>query len=139
MEMSKTPLRLTAGEENASYQVLKMTSEALQTTDQSEEKDVWFMEEGDDSVFYSDEDQDVKSNITCDFGANMCNPSGIRKAGEEHPGAEENLEMGKEVTPDNILAQQELQTPKTHPIDKEAEATLTHPEEKIARDQGKNM
>ncbi|XP_053296337.1 ermin [Pleuronectes platessa] len=80
METSQAPPkppRLTAQEENALVsQVLEIiggfTEEALQTLDQPEERDVWSMEEGDDSVFYSDEDQthqDVKGDASCEAGA----------------------------------------------------------------------
>ncbi|XP_040913877.1 ermin-like [Toxotes jaculatrix] len=148
--------RLTAEEENAVVsQVLEIiggiTLEALQTLDQPEERDVWSMEEGDDSVFYSDEDQthqEIKANTSSDFGANMSKNLMKSEAAEESvpqregdPGAEvfsdkENLAMEKEATSQFILTEQEeecpeLQTPKTEHIyqsdsaDSGTEANLT--------------
>lgn len=128
--MTSKDLRLTAAEENApsSSQVLEITLEALQTLDQAEERDVWLMEEGDDSVFYSDEEQtnqDKKSNSSCDFGAKKSKCPVNSEAHKEpilqregDPGAEaiidkENIEMEKEVSLQYILAEKELHAPKT--------------------------
>lgn len=131
MEMEKSTLpprdlRLAVEEENVlTSQVLEIT---LQTLDQPKETEVWFMEEGDDSVFYSDEDQahqDIKSNTSCDFGAKKIKCPVNSEAGEEpiqqresDPGADaitdkENVEMEKEVSQRFILAKQDLWTPKT--------------------------
>uniref|UniRef100_A0A8C2ZBM9 Ermin n=1 Tax=Cyclopterus lumpus TaxID=8103 RepID=A0A8C2ZBM9_CYCLU len=68
--------RLTVEKDALPSQVLEIiggiTFEALQSLEDPEERDVWSMEEGDDSVFYSDEDrahQDIKANTSCGFGA----------------------------------------------------------------------
>uniref|UniRef100_A0A4W6FNT6 Ermin n=1 Tax=Lates calcarifer TaxID=8187 RepID=A0A4W6FNT6_LATCA len=135
METSTPPKaqRFTAEEENALVsQVLEIiggiTLEALQTLDQPDERDVWPMEEGDDSVFYSDEDQthwDVKAS--CDFGVDVSEHLVKSEAAEEptpqregDPGTEifTDKEMEKEVTSQVIQTKQEeerqeLQTPKT--------------------------
>ncbi|XP_034430370.1 ermin-like [Hippoglossus hippoglossus] len=108
------PPRLTVEEENALVsQVLEIiggfTVEALQSLDQPEERDVWLMEEGDDSVFYSDEDQthqDVKGDASCDAGAEPVPQRDVDK---------DNLEMEKPTT---LLTEreeecQELQSQKT--------------------------
>ncbi|XP_026232734.1 ermin-like [Anabas testudineus] len=117
MEMKKRTmpsedLMLPVEQENASARVLEVTFDGLQTQDQLEETDVWLMEEGDDSVFYSDEDQthqDRKSNASCDFGAKKTKGAVTSEAAEEptsqkedDPGAEAvidkgNREMEKEV------------------------------------------
>lgn len=52
--------------------ISKITLEALQTPEEPEERDVCSIDEGDDSVFYSDEDQahkDIKANRSRDFVA----------------------------------------------------------------------
>ncbi|XP_062258980.1 uncharacterized protein LOC133967507 [Platichthys flesus] len=133
METSQAPPkppRLTAQEENALVsQVLEIIggieAEALQTLDQPEERDVWSMEEGDDSVFYSDEDQthqDVKAGDTsCDAGAEPV---------PQREGDKDKLEMEKPTT---LLTEreeecQELQSQNTElvhesdPIHAEAKA-----------------
>lgn len=145
MEMEKSTLppkhlRLTVEEENAlTSQVLEIT---LQTLDQPKETDVWLMEEGDDSVFYSDEDQihqDIKSNTPCDFAAKKIKCLVNSEAADEpilqresDPGAEvitdkENIEMQKEVLPQFILAKQELWTPKTETMCKSDSAEPQQP------------
>ncbi|CAB1418879.1 unnamed protein product [Pleuronectes platessa] len=117
METSQAPPkppRLTAQEENALVsQVLEIiggfTEEALQTLDQPEERDVWSMEEGDDSVFYSDEDQthqDVKGDASCEAGAEPV---------PQREGDKDKLEM---ETPTTLLTKREeecreLQSQKT--------------------------
>ncbi|XP_071327179.1 uncharacterized protein [Trachinotus anak] len=150
--MSPKAPRLTVEEENTLVsQVLEIiggiTLEALQTLDQPEERDVWSMEEGDDSVFYSDEDQThqgIKANTSCDFGADVSEHLVKSEAAEElvpqregDAGAEvfrdkEDLEMEKEATLSLQEEEcQELQTPKTEhvnqsePTDPGAAANLT--------------
>uniref|UniRef100_A0A3P8VQ40 Ermin n=1 Tax=Cynoglossus semilaevis TaxID=244447 RepID=A0A3P8VQ40_CYNSE len=67
--------RLTEEEENALVsQVVEIISgislESLKTQDKPEDRDAWSMEEGDDSVFYSDEDQgqqDREADTLCEF------------------------------------------------------------------------
>ncbi|KAK2839723.1 hypothetical protein Q5P01_013463 [Channa striata] len=107
---------LTVEEENTlSSQVLEITLGALQNFDQPEDSDVWLIEDGDDSVFYSDEDQthqDIKSNTYCGFG-----PEAAEDRSSQRyivPGAiipKANSE--KDVTPRTIQAEQELQMLKT--------------------------
>ncbi len=131
--------RLTVEEDALASQVLEIiggiTLEALQTMEEPEDRDVWSMEEGDDSVFYSDEDQahqDIKASTSCDFGANkrehLVNSVAAHEPiaqREDDPGEEsnqENPEMEKEVTRRVILTEQveerqELQTAKTEPMD----------------------
>lgn len=51
-----------------------ITLEALHTLEEPEERDVWSVGEGDDSVFYSDEDQaqrDARANTPCTFGEEL--------------------------------------------------------------------
>ncbi|XP_044073482.1 ermin-like [Siniperca chuatsi] len=166
MEMETTTMppkasRLTAEEDALASQVLEIiggiTLEALQTLEEPEERDVWSVEEGDDSVFYSDEDQahqDIKANTSRDFGANVCEhhvnsvaadesiPQREDDPGEESIIDKEKSEMEKEVTWQVILAEQEeereeLQTPKTEPMDQsdladpEAQSNLT-PEKSVS-------
>ncbi|XP_056246075.1 uncharacterized protein LOC130178026 [Seriola aureovittata] len=137
METSTMPpkaTRFTVEEENALVsQVLEIiggiTLEALQTLDQPDERDVWSIEEGDDSVFYSDEDQthqDIKENTACDFSAHMTEHLVKSEAAGEpvpqregDPGAEvlSDKEEEKEVTPTVQEEEcQELQTPKTEHV-----------------------
>lgn len=79
-EMATSPVaprasRLTEEEENALVsQVVEIISgislESLKTQDKPEDRDAWLMEEGDDSVFYSDEDQgqqDREADTLCEF------------------------------------------------------------------------
>jgi len=79
METEKSPvfpaaLRLTQEEEDAmASQVLEIISGitlgALQTLEEPEQRDAWSVEEGDDSVFYSDEDlQNSRADRPCDDG-----------------------------------------------------------------------
>ncbi|XP_035532581.1 ermin-like [Morone saxatilis] len=144
MEASTMPPkapRLTVEEDAMASQVLEIiggiTLGGLQTLDEAEDKDVWSMEEGDDSVFYSDEDQahhGIKTNTSCDFGANECKrlvnsvtsdepiPQGGPDQEEESIIDKDNSEMEKKVTQQVILTEQgeerqELQTPKTEPMD----------------------
>lgn len=144
--------RLPVEEEDALVsQVLEIiggiTLEALQTLEQPEERDVWLMEEGDDSVLNEDQThQDMEANTSCDFGANVSKPLVKSEAAEEpipqresDPGTgvfseKENLEMEKEATQQFILTEQEEecqepQTPKTEHLsdsaDPGAEANLT--------------
>ncbi|TDH06981.1 hypothetical protein EPR50_G00118800 [Perca flavescens] len=137
METSTMPskaLRLSVEDDALAYQVLEIiggiTVEALQTLEEPEERDVLSMEEGDDSVFYSDEDQahqDIKANTSCGFGANECEHLVNSVAADEDDPGEESImdeeiaEMEKEVTQYIILTEQEerqeLQTPKTDPKD----------------------
>ncbi|KAL7384845.1 hypothetical protein ABVT39_010113 [Epinephelus coioides] len=137
MEMETTTMpprnpRPTIDEDALASQVLEIiggiTQEALQTP---EEPDVWLMEEGDDSVFYSDEDQahqDRKSNTSCGFGANerehLVNSVAADEddtGGEEESIIEEEVtELEEEVTQEVTVTEQEeeeLQRTKTEPKD----------------------
>lgn len=134
--------RLTVEEDALVSQVLEIiggiTLEALQTLEEPEERDVWSAEEGDDSVFYSDEDQahqDIKANTPCGFGDSECEhlvnsvtaderiPEREEDSGEEFITDKENSEMEKETTRHAILTgQEELQTPKPELMD-QSEAT----------------
>lgn len=85
----------------AAARALDITPEALQTSDRIEEADVWLMEEGDDSVFYSDEDQtdqDRNPHTSCDFGATKtrCPLKGriLQGKGIPGPGTEAILDKG---------------------------------------------
>ncbi|XP_070770125.1 ermin-like [Enoplosus armatus] len=154
--------RLAIGEDELASQVLEIiggiTLEALQTLEDPEERDVWSLEEGDDSVFYSDEEdeahQDIKANTSCDSGANererLVNsvsadepiPQREDDPGEESITDKENSEMEKNVIQQIILTEQEeehqeLQTPETEPMDQAdpagpgAQSTLT-PEKSVS-------
>lgn len=111
--------RLTIEEDALPSQVLEIiggiTLEALQSLEDPEERDVWSMEEGDDSVFYSDEDrahQEIKANTSCGFGANN------RKLLVNSVAADED-DTGDECTMDNEIA--ELETEVTQVILSEQE------------------
>lgn len=145
MEMEKSTmlskaLRLTEEEDAMASQVLEIIGgislEALQSLEEPEDRDVWSLEEGDDSVFYSDEDQnheDIKTKIAFDFGVNGCRRLVNSEATDEpipqtedDPGAEvstdlQNSEMEREVTPQVILTEheeesEEPQTPNIEPM-----------------------
>ncbi|KAF0026490.1 hypothetical protein F2P81_021227 [Scophthalmus maximus] len=112
------PPRLVVEEENALVsQVLEIiggiTLEALQTLDQPEERGVWSTEEGDDSVFYSDEDQthpNTKDDTSCDFGANEAAEEPVPQTegdrGADVSSDKENLEMEMEASSQFILTDQ---------------------------------
>lgn len=136
------PPRLAVDEDTLASQVLEIiggiTREALQTLEEPEEKDVWLMEEGDDSVFYSDEDQVHQDITTCAFGANVCKPLVNSVADvEEEPGEEyitdkESSELKEELNQHVIVDEQELrqegQTVTTQPMDQsdpQTESDLT--------------
>ncbi|CAK6954083.1 uncharacterized protein LOC122992004 [Scomber scombrus] len=134
--MLSQALTLTEDEGEMASQVLEIiggiTLEALQSLEKPVERDVWSIEEGDDSVFYSDEDQvqqDITANASFDFGVKggrrlFNSVADVHR--EDDPGAEvitvlQNSEMEKEVTPQVILTEQEEeckepQTPKTEPM-----------------------
>ncbi|KAG7454841.1 hypothetical protein JOB18_009679 [Solea senegalensis] len=131
--------RLTSEEENALVsQVLEIiggiTREALQTMDEPAERAVCLMEEGDDSVFYSDEDQTNQecelANTRRGFDANegkyLIKSEGVEKPIPQKKGDQEgevlndnlNLAMETETALQSILTDEEeeckeLQTQKT--------------------------
>ncbi|XP_029315049.1 ermin-like [Cottoperca gobio] len=125
--------RLTVEEDALASQVLEIiggiSREALQTLEESEERDVWSMEEGDDSVFYSDDDQaHQEANTSCGFGANKSKPLVNSVATDEDDPweesiiDEESLELAEEVTQHVILTdqeeeRQEVKILKTEPMD----------------------
>ncbi|KAJ4933621.1 hypothetical protein JOQ06_030445 [Pogonophryne albipinna] len=134
------PPRLAVDEDTLASQVLEIiggiTREALQTLEEPEEKDVWLMEEGDDSVFYSDEDQVQQDITTCGFGANGPLVNSVADV-EEEPGEEyitdkESSELKEELNQHVIVDEQELcqegQTVTTQPMDQsdpQTESDLT--------------
>ncbi len=143
--MSLKAPRLTVDEDALASQVLEIiggvTREVLQSLEEPEERDVWSMEEGDDSVFYSDEDQahqHIKPNTSCDFGASECqNPVNSVTAdepflqreddqGKEFITDKESAEMGEEVTQLVILTgqteEEKPQAPKTRQMDRSESA-----------------
>lgn len=159
--MPSKALRPSVEEDALAYQVLEIiggiTVEALQTLEEPEERDVLSMEEGDDSVFYSDEDQahqDIKANTSCGIGANECEHVVNSVAADEDDPGEESImdeeiaEMEKEVTQYIILTEQEerqeLQTPKTDPKDQSdpsdpgAESDLTQEKSVSTRGESPN-
>ncbi|XP_037646224.1 uncharacterized protein LOC119500524 [Sebastes umbrosus] len=126
METSAMPPkapRPTVEEDELASQVLEIiggiTLAALQSLEEPGERDVWLMEEGDDSVFYSDED--ITANTSRGFGANECEHL-VDDPGEESIIDEEIAELEKDVTQQVILTEREeerqkLLTPKTEPMD----------------------
>lgn len=140
--MSPKVPRLTVEEENVLVsQVLEIiggiTLEALQTLDQSEERDMWSMEEGDDSVFYSDDDQtrqDITEDTCCDGSDNVESRTAEAEDVPQKKGdrGAEDLEKERETTL-SVRGEgiQELQTPKAESVhqsegtDPEAEAKVT--------------
>ncbi|XP_047457546.1 ermin-like [Mugil cephalus] len=99
--------------------------EASKVPEEPEEQDVWSLEEGDDSVFYSDEEQphpEGKDNTPWEFGSSKCKKlycsvaSAEPQQEEDNPGAEvitdkENSEMEKETTQQGIWTEEECQMP----------------------------
>ncbi|KAM8749371.1 uncharacterized protein AB9X84_014229 isoform 2-T2 [Acanthopagrus schlegelii] len=120
--------RLTVDEDALASQVLELiggfTLEALQTL-KPEEREVWLMEEGDDSVFYSDEEEahrDNKKKSPCEFSASGCkrldNSVSADEPGEESITDRDNSAMEKEVTQQIILTERgEEWHPKAEPTD----------------------
>ncbi|XP_068429126.1 uncharacterized protein [Clinocottus analis] len=127
--------RLTLEKDALPSQVLEIiggiTLEALRSLEDPEVIDVWSMEEGDDSVFYSDEDrahQEIKANIPCGFGANNCgrlvNSVAVDEddTGDESIMEEEIAELETEGTQQVNMTEreeqrQELQEPKAVAMD----------------------
>lgn len=125
--------RLAAGKDALTSQVLEIiggaAAEALQTRGEREERDAWSMEEGDDSVFYSDEDrayQETKANRSPGFGGNDYKPLVNSVASDEDDTAEGSImageiaEVGTEATRPDFQEEEErreLQKPKTERVD----------------------
>ncbi|XP_074515563.1 uncharacterized protein ermn [Sebastes fasciatus] len=144
METSTMPPKAPRGsveeEDELASQVLEIiggiTLAALQSLEEPGERDVWLMEEGDDSVFYSDED--ITANTSRGFGANECEHL-VDDPGEESIIDEEIAELEKDVTQQVILTEREeerqkLLTPKTEPMDQSdpgAQSDLT-PEKSVS-------
>uniref|UniRef100_UPI0037E8CF6E uncharacterized protein n=1 Tax=Semicossyphus pulcher TaxID=241346 RepID=UPI0037E8CF6E len=108
-----------------------ITYDALKKLEEPEERDVWLMEEGDDSVFYSDEEQPQEDIKACDLGANKSRQTVNSVAADEpiqqreDPGEEsiidrDHLEMQKETTLQVSLTGEEEEQEalqKTEPVD----------------------
>lgn len=130
--------RLLVREDVMVSQVLEIiggiTPEALQTLKDPEERDEWSAEEeGDDSVFFSDEDQahqDTETNTACGFGDSECErltncvpADEIIPEREDDPGEGQmtdkmDPEMEKDMTQDTVLTEEgEIQTPKPEQTD----------------------
>ncbi|KAF7665211.1 hypothetical protein LDENG_00149000 [Lucifuga dentata] len=116
-EKSATPaqaLKLTLDEDASASQVLDIISgitAEIQNPEEPEDKDTFSLEEGDDSVFYSDEDQAVQ-HVKSDFGANECRNGDLVSSDVVDSGEDihkENSEMEEEVdeTGQVILTDQE--------------------------------
>ncbi|XP_022073857.1 uncharacterized protein LOC110968311 [Acanthochromis polyacanthus] len=130
-----TPTLRSEDEDALASQVLEIvggiTLEALKTQEEPDERDVWSMEEGDDSVFYSDEEQPhqgKKDSTSSDFGANKCkqrvnsevavepNQQRVDDPGEEIIINKENSEMEMRTSQQVIWTEEEcqkLRTPQT--------------------------
>ncbi|XP_069558537.1 uncharacterized protein [Brachyistius frenatus] len=115
METSTIPPntpKIRADEDALASQVLDLiggiTVEAFQTLEEAEERDVWLLEEGDDSVFYSDEEQaqqDREAAASCYFGANKCKHHNSVAGGESNQDEE-----GEEVITDKVHSEMEQET-----------------------------
>ncbi|XP_023133189.2 uncharacterized protein LOC111573321 [Amphiprion ocellaris] len=123
-----TPTLRSEDEDAMASQVLEIiggiTLEALKTLEGPDERDLWSMEEGDDSVFYSDEEQPHQGKTD----ANKCKQRVNSEAAvepsqqrEDDPGEkviinEQNSEMEMKTSQQVIWTEEEcqkLQTPKT--------------------------
>ncbi|CAG5865535.1 unnamed protein product, partial [Menidia menidia] len=95
-------------------------------SEEPEEKDFWFLEMGDDSVFYSDEEQAHQEMVPCHSGANRCkrlyNSVADCDTDQQQEDAHRKVvifkdfsEKGKEMSKQVIWAEhfQKSQTPKT--------------------------
>lgn len=137
MEMQASPVPpktqgLTVDEDALVSQVLEIiggiTLEAVHTLEEPEERDVWSVEEGDDSVFYSDEDQaqqDVRANTACSFGEELPVNSvtadeNIQANGDEFKTGEE---MQQHLVPTEDKEQRELRMPEPEAVVDQSEAT----------------
>lgn len=136
MSTSPKAQRLPAQEDVMVSQVLEIiggiTPEALQTQDQ-EERDEWSVEEGDDSVFFSDEDQahqDTEANTArgfddreCEHLTNSSPADEIIPEREDDPGDGQmmdkmNPEREKDTIQDAVLTEEEeIQRPKPELMD----------------------
>lgn len=126
--------RLPVDEDALASQVLEIiggfTLEALQTL-KPEEREVWLMEEGDDSVFYSDEEephQDIKTKSPCEFGASGYKRVDISVSADE-PREEsitdrDNSAMEQEVTQQIILTERGEDADQTDAADPEEKSDL---------------
>ncbi|KAM3607829.1 uncharacterized protein V6R79_014677 [Siganus canaliculatus] len=115
METSPMPPRLSVDEDALASQVLEiiggMTLEALHTLEDPGDRDVWSAEEGDDSVFYSDEDQpsqDLKVGSTeCQLTINKETAEEPEDDPEEESICDdENTEVEKRATEQTEVTQQ---------------------------------
>lgn len=151
--MSTTPpktQRLPVQEDVMVSQVLEIiggiTLEALQTLEDPEERDEWSAEEGDDSVFFSDEDQahqDTEANTARGFGDSDCehltnSVPADKIVPETEDGPEErqmmdkmNPEMEKDTIQDTVLTEEQIQTPKPDLMDQSEAADPGAPSNQI--------
>lgn len=132
MEMqtsSVPPQGLTVDEDALVSQVLEIiggiTLEALHTLEEPEERDVWSVEEGDDSVFYSDEDQaqrGVRANTPCSFGEELpVNSVPADENGEESSQVQQHLVLtDKEARPELRIPGPEAMVDQSEAADQEA-------------------
>ncbi|XP_029980128.1 uncharacterized protein ermn [Sphaeramia orbicularis] len=116
MEKSTTPNVPNLNEDALACQVLEIiggiTLRALQNLEGPEERDVWSMEEGDDSVFYSDDDaahQDIRDNKPCEFNEHR---RLVNSEADETlaPQREDDLGGGDEITEDDADTEVEKET-----------------------------
>ncbi|XP_054888266.1 uncharacterized protein LOC129361443 [Poeciliopsis prolifica] len=120
-------LRVDEEEDAQTSKILEIingrTVDASKVTEESEDREVWSMEMGDDSVFYSDEEHaqlDKESvNLTGFSGKRCKNPVNSVADGEgsqqmeTNPGEKGNLEMKKELNQCIIWTEEEKQTLET--------------------------
>lgn len=107
-----------------------ITLEALHTLEEPGERDVWSVEEGDDSVFYSDEDQaqrDVRANTPCGFGEELPVNSvtadeNIQVNGDEFKTGEEISQVQQHLDLTENKEQQELRRPEPEAMVDQSEA-----------------
>lgn len=154
MQMSTTPpkaQRLPVQEDVMVSQVLEIiggiTLEALQTLEDPEERDEWSAEEGDDSVFLSDEDQahrDTEAKTARGFGDSECDhlPNSVPAVEiiperEDDPGEGQRMDkMNPDMEKDTILhrvltEEEEIQIPKPEQMDQSEAADPGAPSNQI--------
>lgn len=138
MQTSSVPLKtqgLTVDEDALVSQVLEIiggiTLEPLHTLEEPEERDVWSVEEGDDSVFYSDEDQaqrDVRVNTSCSFGEELPVDSvtadeNIQVNGDGFKTGEEISQVQQHLVQTDKEERQQLRMPEPEAMVDQSEAT----------------
>lgn len=126
--MPQKARKLTVDEDALVSQVLEIIGGI--TVEEPEERDVWSVEEGDDSVFSSDEEQahrDIKANASCGLGDSECEC--LKTADAKIPDSEEDSQSipDKETSePEREMSQhtgltetdlQEIQIPNPEAMD----------------------